>query len=467
MFFVQVNSGELYELAGIGTVLNAQLASRLGRRNSASLTASLLIQRPSSHAVNSPRPFPGPYSAATGRRSIRNISPTTARLDLHPVTPWTLGLPGPRHWTGPSRLESPEDQIRNPRTPPHSALQVLSSLPRRRTVPAPDCTSVEPKMSQVHSWSAVERGNPPPRRKSCAACIKAKRRCTLASPSCLRCTQRLIECCYPDTPAAPKRRAPRSRFVVEKDAFPTPAPVHLDPSPDPLAIPDVPVEYLAIAPDPVVVFEVNTTTTPDFFHPPQDPAAADPNRIYHALPIITSRHDPPPRTPPTTVATRLELNPVLYAITSRLQFSMDKIFASINQMVLECGTPWSHPSIYRNFMPKVLEGTLSPHPAPTTPSNSPPNRRTNNLRPLHRQKPAQRPPHSAHHLLARHRPPVHRPPLHRPPHPRPPPRPPPLPNHPHLRRRPLPAPARLLRRPPAHGRRLRFDALPALRQGDV
>lgn len=332
---------------------------------------SLLIQRPSSHAVNSPRPFPGPYSAATGRRSIRNISPTTARLDLHPVTPWTLGLPGPRHWTGHSRLESPEDQIRNPRTPPHSALRVLSSLPRRRTVPAPDCTSVKPKMSQAHSWSAVERGNPPPRRKSCAACIKAKRRCTLDSPSCLRCTQRLIECCYPDTPVAPKRRAPRSRFVVEKDAFPTPAPVHLDPSPGPLAIPDVPVEYLAIAPDPVVVFEVNTTTTPDFFHPPQDPAAADPNRIYHALPIITSRHDPPPRTPPTTVATRLELNPVLHAITSRLQFSMDKIFASINQMVLECGTPWSHPSIYRNFMPKVLEGTLSPHPAPTTPSNPP------------------------------------------------------------------------------------------------
>lgn len=118
VFFVQVNSGELYELVGIGTVLNAQLASRLGRRNSASLTASLLIQRPSSHAVNSPRPFPGPYSAATGRKSIRNISPSTARLDLHPVTPWTLGLPGPRHWTGHSRLESPEDQIRNPRTPP-------------------------------------------------------------------------------------------------------------------------------------------------------------------------------------------------------------------------------------------------------------------------------------------------------------------------------------------------------------
>lgn len=329
-------------------------------------------------------------------------------------------------------------------------------------------------MSQQHSWSAVERGNPPPRRKSCAACIKAKRRCTLDSPSCLRCTQRLIECRYPDTPAAPKRRPPRSRFVVEKDAFPTPAPshlVHLDPSPDdPLAIPDVSLEYLAIAPDPVV-FEVDTTT-PDFFHhPPQDPAAADPNRIYHALPIITPRHDPPPRTPPTTVATRLDLNPVLHAITSRLQFSMDKIFSSINQMVLECGTPWCHPSIYQNFMPKVVEGNPPP-PIPFPPTNpqnltAPPRRRPNNLRPLHRQKPAQRPPHPPHHLLPRHRPPRHPPPVHGPGDPRTPPRPPPLPNDPHLRRRPLPARARLVRRPPAHGRRLRAHALPALRQGHL
>ncbi|KAK1834258.1 hypothetical protein QBC39DRAFT_252628 [Podospora conica] len=217
-------------------------------------------------------------------------------------------------------------------------------------------------MSQ-HSWSAVERGNPPPRRKSCAACIKAKRRCTLDSPSCLRCTQRLIECRYPDAPA-PKRRAPRPRFV-EKDsgAFPAPTPslpphiVQLEASPDPLAIPDVPPEYLNIAQDPVV-FEVNAT--PDFFNQPPPSHGPDPTGVYHhALPIVTPRHDPPPRTPPTTVATRLELNPVLHAITDRLQFSMDKLFASVNQMVLECGTPWCHPSIYQNFMPKVLEDALT------------------------------------------------------------------------------------------------------------
>ncbi|KAK9354677.1 hypothetical protein V1523DRAFT_126301 [Lipomyces doorenjongii] len=47
------------------------------------------------------------------------------------------------------------------------------------------------------SLSAVERGNPPPRRKSCLQCIKSKRRCDLGNPTSTRCRQRLIECSYP------------------------------------------------------------------------------------------------------------------------------------------------------------------------------------------------------------------------------------------------------------------------------
>lgn len=116
-------------IGGIGTVPNVQPASRLGRRNSASLLLSP-VQRPPSHPVNSPHPFPGPYSAAARRRSIRNLSPNTAQLDLHPVTPWTLGLPGPRHWTGHSRLESPEDQ-KPPNNPPQCSPAASSRSPHR------------------------------------------------------------------------------------------------------------------------------------------------------------------------------------------------------------------------------------------------------------------------------------------------------------------------------------------------
>src|SRR6478609_7443403 len=47
------------------------------------------------------------------------------------------------------------------------------------------------------SLSSRERANPPSRRKSCAACIKAKRRCDSALPACLRCHHRKIPCEYP------------------------------------------------------------------------------------------------------------------------------------------------------------------------------------------------------------------------------------------------------------------------------
>lgn len=37
---------------------------------------------------------------------------------------------------------------------------------------------------------------PPPRRKSCTACVKAKRRCDLLTPQCTRCFQKSLECVY-------------------------------------------------------------------------------------------------------------------------------------------------------------------------------------------------------------------------------------------------------------------------------
>lgn len=56
------------------------------------------------------------------------------------------------------------------------------------------------------SNSARERDNPPPRRKSCSACIKAKRRCEYAgAPACMRCAQRNVPCDF--SPAQQQQRA--------------------------------------------------------------------------------------------------------------------------------------------------------------------------------------------------------------------------------------------------------------------
>ena len=42
----------------------------------------------------------------------------------------------------------------------------------------------------------MSQGSPYPRRKSCNACIRAKRRCDLSDPQCTRCLQKSIECVY-------------------------------------------------------------------------------------------------------------------------------------------------------------------------------------------------------------------------------------------------------------------------------
>ncbi|KIV99143.1 hypothetical protein, variant [Verruconis gallopava] len=49
---------------------------------------------------------------------------------------------------------------------------------------------------------------PPPRRKSCSACVKAKRRCDMLLPQCTRCFQKKANCVY--NGQAPRDRRPAS-----------------------------------------------------------------------------------------------------------------------------------------------------------------------------------------------------------------------------------------------------------------
>lgn len=67
-------------------------------------------------------------------------------------------------------------------------------------------------------------GIPPPRRKSCAACTKAKRRCDYALPACLRCSDRGIECHYP-------QRTRSSILRVAPSATPAPTAEEALPAP--------------------------------------------------------------------------------------------------------------------------------------------------------------------------------------------------------------------------------------------
>ncbi len=247
-------------------------------------------------------------------------------------------------------------------------------------------------MSQPTSWSAIERDNPPPRRKSCAACIKAKRRCTLEFPACLRCSQRNMECKYPDGAISRRLQARQAR---SSDAS---SPVAIGGPTDPAFVPSPPGVF-PMAELPVSVPRMSPPTSQ--VASPDDsgqtglavdqfdmryPAAAAPANIIHAhhlnssldtsteittagldhlklnLPNSVSRSQDPCMvlSPPMRDKSQSHSidDRISFAIATRLQYAIDKMAFAVRQMVLECETPWCHPQLYRHSMPRAIQGML-------------------------------------------------------------------------------------------------------------
>jgi len=231
------------------------------------------------------------------------------------------------------------------------------------------------------SWSAVERGNPPPRRKACAACIKAKRRCTQESPVCLRCCQRGLECKYPSAPPPAKLRplrdapshhqAPQLHMplgVITSSSTTTSSGSDSGSSSGQHA-PSVPT-FLQLEPTHVVTIPKVTPTTHGY-------VITDINHVELAagcmsgnVAVVPSLHGSEQSTAWATAESRrdrdrLALSPPLVAsieemvslaLKARLQYALDKLAFAVNQMALECSTPWSHPYLYQRVMPREMEG---------------------------------------------------------------------------------------------------------------
>lgn len=238
------------------------------------------------------------------------------------------------------------------------------------------------------SLSAAERANPPPRKKSCGACIKAKRRCTLEVPACQRCSQRQLECNYPAGSLPNKRRSPRPPTYQGIQADPLPVfdqglldhwsssgiisdisttghELLLSPS---LALADMP-SISGYTPDISMSDVILDPSVPGNLGPcPLNDISLDiPDHILTmddlpdetpVLPEITSNSldfylTAPVRFPPDS---RARVDFVDYAVKSRLRYSVDTIIASPKQMVLENRTPWCHPNLYEHYMPQSMQG---------------------------------------------------------------------------------------------------------------
>ncbi|KAE8384887.1 hypothetical protein BDV23DRAFT_191186 [Aspergillus alliaceus] len=211
--------------------------------------------------------------------------------------------------------------------------------------------------------SLAERENPPPRRKSCEACKTAKRRCDLAFPACSRCARRDIPCIYPGRqPTIPQDLIDEAFASV---TYTNDIPLSLDGCS--LCVTDFDLPDL---PGPPTIAQAL-----DVFDPQWD-------YIDIAPPCISL--EPPssgliPRQSFTMTAARTRPPmPLSAVIASRLQFTIDVLKDIPKMMVVENQTPWSHKQLYKDGMPKLMQGKSIPFPRlskyptkPKPPTNTP------------------------------------------------------------------------------------------------
>ncbi|KAL8287882.1 hypothetical protein RB597_000128 [Gaeumannomyces tritici] len=252
------------------------------------------------------------------------------------------------------------------------------------------------------SLSSRERDNPPPRRKACVACIKSKRRCDVGLPACQRCLHRQIECVYEpavvplrtDRPARQRRQHAAKRAGGVAAAPSCPAMTALENVADVLPWDDLPSLE-----SPLIDLELFSAYTPSDILATASPAdtllaTAEPlefTMFQDADSLLDSLMMTP--APPAQKDIEIYRAPMQQPMqefekgTGKLQFDfpayptsqpgppipfhMTKIFRSRMKFAVEelrraprlfletTGTPWMHPSLYRDHMPPAVEDAYS------------------------------------------------------------------------------------------------------------
>ncbi|KAB8223807.1 hypothetical protein BDV33DRAFT_188639 [Aspergillus novoparasiticus] len=192
----------------------------------------------------------------------------------------------------------------------------------------------------------AERGNPPPRRKSCEACKTAKRRCDLAFPACSRCATRNTPCIYPGRqPAIPQELIDE---MVESIAQTVDTPLSFS-----AGIPCMTEFSIPELPDPPTVAHPFDVFDPQWDYIDFDAPCLSPES--HSGVLI-----PRPSNTMTAPVARPPM-PLSAIIASRLQFAIDVLKVVPKMMVQENQTPWSHKQLYLNGMPKQMQGNCALH----------------------------------------------------------------------------------------------------------
>lgn len=190
----------------------------------------------------------------------------------------------------------------------------------------------------------VRRSNAQGRQKACSECVKAKRRCDLQQPNCLRCTKQGLDCAYPSQPlglSTPVLTPLNSEEISLIDRLFDDQ--TLEPPLD-LYITDAAFMQHEEVLDPL----------PEFPEPMSDLGQAHVNGDIDGGQASTApfRVDTYPSAKSFSNLIASEL------FESRVGYSMDQWKLAPQTMVEKNCTPWSHSKLYSELMPRSMQGNL-------------------------------------------------------------------------------------------------------------
>ncbi|KAH9989604.1 hypothetical protein F4779DRAFT_610358 [Xylariaceae sp. FL0662B] len=207
--------------------------------------------------------------------------------------------------------------------------------------------------------SSLERSNPPPRQKACAACVRAKRRCDLQSPTCTRCFQREIQCRYP-----PERSYHGNTHQRSKVQTAEPMADFWNPS---LSFEDLMATDTIMTPMLTGLFPIcendllfsNSAQgglSDVSYMQPESSGAQNAIVPSHNVAYVDNRDVIPisPSLFAQNVNGETERRSAML-IRNHFQYCMDQLISAPRRMVLENCTPWSHPFLYRDHLPRCMQ----------------------------------------------------------------------------------------------------------------
>ena len=228
----------------------------------------------------------------------------------------------------------------------------------------------------------LEREGPPPRRKSCHACVKAKRRCDQGQPACTRCSQRKIACHYPSRSAS-SEAGPFNPSPATPTAFGSAF------LPDDSGVDELLLGLLAPSGNPEPNNHLWTSQKSPCLHQPGLPwapaqsldqsievanatslgLAVDdrdiPGHGYLDTDLFYDFTNSPPVGKDVTVRPqlevpapprRLELAGLHATLETNFSYAVDRVKSAPSSMLLANETPWCHPLLYRDHMPREMQG---------------------------------------------------------------------------------------------------------------